>query len=255
MVKGRRQQIQGPGNANKQHGGRCGKQEIRLKRKAKLGSEGSLGWWSPLKEVLGRKELGIPRDTAVKINCIWLLTGCEPGRELDNSRTLSTEFSGKNIEVGSDSFSRGSSWPRDWTWVSCIADGFFTIWTTREAPLLTMLASWAEEMWKCNSALKIIEKWLNISIMVNFACLSSFVTVWVPWSRLYFVRAASTHLVCCIRVWTDHALLHFTKYGAASLVRLWAAMISDISEAWETWCGYNGMDHMDKLKRFGDFSI
>ena len=24
------------------------------------------------------------------------------------------------------SFCRGSSWPRDWTWVSCIAGGFFT---------------------------------------------------------------------------------------------------------------------------------
>ena len=24
------------------------------------------------------------------------------------------------------SFSRGCSWPRDWTWVSCIAGGFFT---------------------------------------------------------------------------------------------------------------------------------
>ena len=31
-------------------------------------------------------------------------------------------------------FSRGSSWPRDWTQVSCIAGGFFTVWTTREAP-------------------------------------------------------------------------------------------------------------------------
>ena len=30
-------------------------------------------------------------------------------------------------------FSRGSSWPRDWTWVSCIADRFFTIWVTRKA--------------------------------------------------------------------------------------------------------------------------
>ena len=30
-------------------------------------------------------------------------------------------------------FSRGSSWPRDWTQVSCIADRFFTIWATREA--------------------------------------------------------------------------------------------------------------------------
>ena len=29
---------------------------------------------------------------------------------------------------------RGSSWFRDQTWISCIARGFFTIWTTREAP-------------------------------------------------------------------------------------------------------------------------
>ena len=28
-------------------------------------------------------------------------------------------------------FSRGSFWPRDWTWVSCIAGRFFTIWATR----------------------------------------------------------------------------------------------------------------------------
>ena len=31
-------------------------------------------------------------------------------------------------------FSKGSSWPRDWTQVSCIAGGFFTIWASREAP-------------------------------------------------------------------------------------------------------------------------
>ena len=33
------------------------------------------------------------------------------------------------------SFSRGSSWPRDQTRVSCIAGRFFTIWTTRKAEL------------------------------------------------------------------------------------------------------------------------
>ena len=27
-------------------------------------------------------------------------------------------------------FSRGSSWPRDWTWVSCITGRFFTVWAT-----------------------------------------------------------------------------------------------------------------------------
>ena len=30
-------------------------------------------------------------------------------------------------------FSRRSSWPRDGTWVSCIAGRFFTVWATREA--------------------------------------------------------------------------------------------------------------------------
>ena len=27
-------------------------------------------------------------------------------------------------------FSREFSWPRDWTWVSCIAGRFFTVWAT-----------------------------------------------------------------------------------------------------------------------------
>ena len=31
-------------------------------------------------------------------------------------------------------FSRGSSWSKDQTQVSCVAGGFFTIWATREAP-------------------------------------------------------------------------------------------------------------------------
>ena len=43
-------------------------------------------------------------------------------------------FPGKNTEVAIP-FSRGSSWPRDWTQVSWIAGRFFTIWAKREAPL------------------------------------------------------------------------------------------------------------------------
>ena len=36
-------------------------------------------------------------------------------------------------------FSMGSSWPRDRTWVSCIAGRFFTDWDTREARLVRNL--------------------------------------------------------------------------------------------------------------------
>ena len=35
------------------------------------------------------------------------------------------------------SFSRGSSKYRDWTQISHIASGFFTIWATMETPLVT----------------------------------------------------------------------------------------------------------------------
>ena len=36
------------------------------------------------------------------------------------------------------SFSRGSSWPRDRTWVSCITGRLLTIWATKEALYLTI---------------------------------------------------------------------------------------------------------------------
>ena len=36
-------------------------------------------------------------------------------------------------------FSRGPSWPRNWTRVSCIAGEFFTSWATREGLILSKL--------------------------------------------------------------------------------------------------------------------
>ena len=39
-------------------------------------------------------------------------------------------------------FSRGSSWPRDWTWVSCIIGRVFTVWVTREAPVYSWWWCW-----------------------------------------------------------------------------------------------------------------
>ena len=39
-------------------------------------------------------------------------------------------------------FSRGSSWPRDWTLVSCIAGRFFTIWTIRRKRNFTWFLIW-----------------------------------------------------------------------------------------------------------------
>ena len=62
------------------------------------------------------------------------LTLCGP---LDCSPTCSSVhgiLQARILEWVAISFSRGSSWPRDQTWVSCIAGRFFTVWATREAP-------------------------------------------------------------------------------------------------------------------------
>ena len=42
-------------------------------------------------------------------------------------------FQARLLEGVAIPFSRGSSWPRDQTWVSCTAGRLFTIWATREA--------------------------------------------------------------------------------------------------------------------------
>ena len=39
-------------------------------------------------------------------------------------------------------FSRGSSWHRNWTQVSCIAGKFLTIWATREIPISWLPGTW-----------------------------------------------------------------------------------------------------------------
>ena len=43
-------------------------------------------------------------------------------------------YPGKNTEWEVMPSSRASSWPRDQTWVPCLAGRFFTVWANREAP-------------------------------------------------------------------------------------------------------------------------
>ena len=57
-------------------------------------------------------------------------------------------------------FSRGSSWPRDWTQVYCMAGGFFTLWVTREAQgqgLATF--KWSRQKWLFHVGICFITSW------------------------------------------------------------------------------------------------
>ena len=73
---------------------------------------------------------------------IFPTQGSNPGL-LHCSRMLycpSHQGSPRILEWGAYPLSRGSSWPRNWTGVSCIAAGFFTSWATREVPYLEIVS-------------------------------------------------------------------------------------------------------------------
>ena len=61
------------------------------------------------------------------------LTLCDPMNCNQPGSSVHGILQARILEWVDIPFSRRSSWPRDWTQVSCIAGGFFTIWATREA--------------------------------------------------------------------------------------------------------------------------
>ena len=62
---------------------------------------------------------------------LWDPTDCNPPGSSVYGILLA-----KILEWVAIPFSKGSSRPRDWTWVSCTPGGFLTVWATREAHIL-----------------------------------------------------------------------------------------------------------------------
>ena len=63
----------------------------------------------------------------------WYLTLCDPMDYSPPGSSVHRILQARIVEWVAISYSRGSSWPRDRTQVSCIAGRFFTVRTTREA--------------------------------------------------------------------------------------------------------------------------
>ena len=62
----------------------------------------------------------------------WVSDAIQPSHSLLSPSPSAFNLSSIRVERVAIPFSRGSSQPRDWTQVSCIAGGFFTIWVTRK---------------------------------------------------------------------------------------------------------------------------
>ena len=65
----------------------------------------------------------------------WYPTLCDPMDYSPPGSSVHGILQARIVEWVAISYSRGSSWPRDQTQVSCIAGRFFTVRATREAPV------------------------------------------------------------------------------------------------------------------------
>ena len=78
----------------------------------------------------GRNQHNIVKQLVKSLSHIWL---CDPVDCSPPGSSVHGILQARILEWVAISFSRGSSWPRDQTQVSCIAGRCFNLWATREA--------------------------------------------------------------------------------------------------------------------------
>ena len=92
-----------------------------------------------------------------------------------------------NIELHSPSLLQGSSWPRNWTGVSCIPGRFFTSWATREAHT-------------------------NMYITVNIYTIKSTLSCFSNLTHSSWVLSVYS-IVCAKTNFYDYGVIYFTLYS------------------------------------------
>ena len=115
--------------------------------------------------------------------CVLVTQSCPtPCNPMDCSLPGSSVYGilqARILKWGAILFSMGSSRPRDWTQVSCIAGRFFTFWATRESKLEDCNVAEDCDVW-CIRTDDNNGKCLGLFILENgFWQLTSF--LWFPW--------------------------------------------------------------------------
>ena len=103
---------------------------------------------SSTKPVTGAKKVGdcCSKCVLVTQSCLTL---CNPMNYSPLGSSVQGILQARILEWVVIPFSRGASQTRDWTWASCVAGRFFTIWATREA-----LEPYIHERYSCFMFLK-----------------------------------------------------------------------------------------------------
>ena len=140
------------------------------------------------------------------------LTPCDPTDYSLLGSSVYGTLQARILEWVAIPFSRGSSWPRDWTWVSCSASRFFTVWATRETTVL--FYKWL----KIELLLLLLVHWAEVSIShapleeitVALGRLYSLVNIQGGYTLSKKLRKismlSSPHVSTSYTIWTTHSL-------------------------------------------------
>ena len=104
-----------------------------------------------------------------KLAIFWESESCSVVSDTLWPYTVNGTLQARILEWVAFPFSRGSSQPRDWTKVSCIADRCFTLWVTREA----------QEYWVSSLSLLLGNFLIQELIRIKWSCIAGgFFTSW-----------------------------------------------------------------------------
>ena len=113
-------------------------------------SQGPCGWWDGVWELVGlgfldpSQGVGSPKVVSPWFHCV------SDSVTSDSSPPASSVpgvLQARILDWVAIPFSRGSSWLRDWTLVSCLIGRFFAIWTTRKSWMYCLSKRWSS-VWK-----------------------------------------------------------------------------------------------------------
>ena len=125
-------------------------------------------------------------------------------------------------------FSRESSWPREWTHVSCFADRYFTAWATREALKMSLFPLYSGKVILLNMDFKVDSSFLS----AQGKCVAYF---WPPW----FLMGSPQYLNCINLIgelsfpccWCQYFFLCFSEvdfnaswYGFLGVYSVWGSL-------------------------------
>ena len=100
------------------------------------------------------------------------LTLCDPMDCSLSGSSVHGIFQARVLDCIAISFFRGSSWPRNWTWVSRIAGRRFTVWATREAH------NWRQDDINVLRDKSMFDAWLKLSHSRLAHCLKGQIELW-----------------------------------------------------------------------------